>query len=69
MNDFTKEELEYIGDCIDFGLMDSDRNKSFEYLDGKVRALIDNYCEHSDAYETNIYATYCAECDKTIGEE
>jgi hypothetical protein len=63
MNQFTKEELEYIQDCVDFGLMDKQRNDNFLYLDDKIQAMIDNYkppCEH----KRNNMAYAYLECER-----
>lgn len=63
MNDFTKVELEYISDCVDFGIMDKKRNNKFLYLENKIQSLIDNYCEHKIACTYDNYPV-CINCDK-----
>ena len=63
MNDFTKEELEYIADCVDFGILDRNRNDNFLYMDEKLQSMIENYCEHSQhIYYEDIPAGECTEC-------
>ena len=55
MNDFTKEELEEIYDALDicyFG--------EYPFLGGKIRLMIDSYCEHK--YEGCCEACAIEEC-------
>lgn len=44
MNDFTKEELEYIAEAVEMWFKDHDSETPYTiYL--KVKSMIDNYCE------------------------
>lgn len=45
MNDFTKEELEYIAEAIEMWFKDYD-SETPERIYLKVQSMIDNYCEH-----------------------
>lgn len=45
MNEFTKEELEYIRDYIFRGAASIRHDKLIE-LDSKLQSLIDDYCQH-----------------------
>jgi hypothetical protein len=65
MNDFTKEELKEI-------LWHLVTPKSIEpgnTIAARLQDMIENYCEHGDAYECNSYAKFCPACDKHIGEK
>ena len=61
MNDFTKEELEYLNDyifngaaCISFGFN--------EIIKNKLQSMIDNYCEHKYlSWRTGEY-NVCSRC-------
>lgn len=46
MNDFTKEELEYIFYCVDIVTHKNDEHDVYGKLEDKIQSLIDNYCEH-----------------------
>jgi hypothetical protein len=50
MNDFTKDELQYIADCVDFGIPNKEINDKFLHLDEKIQSMIDNYCKHEWIY-------------------
>jgi hypothetical protein len=63
MNDFTKEELEYIYNyifngaaCISFG--------SHEIIKNKLQSMIDNYCEHEETYYSSGDNLVCSHCHK-----
>lgn len=57
MNQFTKEELQYLASCPSVGCR--------EVLINKIKSMIDNYCEHE--WKTNIYdyILYCQKCGET----
>lgn len=64
MNDFTKEELNELLDCIGWKLGEGHRNPNITFsLEKKIQSMIDNYCEHK-----NIAPEYscimCYECGK-----
>jgi hypothetical protein len=52
MNDFTKEELEYLVQCVTekINVIDSwDNEEHLNWVGGiesKIQSMIDNYCEH-----------------------
>ena len=63
MNNFTKEELEWLYDEID-GVIEQ-----FEYEDersyscrDKLKSMIDNYCEHRLYQHINEFIGFCQEC-------
>lgn len=63
MNDFTKEELETLNDCV----WAKDYNGipcKYEVLLNKIASMIDNYCEH-EWKESAINAIYCPHCQKS----
>ena len=62
MNDFTKEELEYIWNYI-FNGAASIRLDSHEQLKDKIKSMMDNYCEHGISGVTNDGQKFC---DDTI---
>jgi len=48
MNDFTKEELEYIFYCVDIVTDKNDEHDVYGVLEEKIQSMIDNYCENKD---------------------
>lgn len=53
MNDFTKEELQYLMQCVinDIDMIDNcgddyDEINAAASVENKLQSLIDNYCEH-----------------------
>jgi hypothetical protein len=55
MNDFTKEELEYIKDYI-FNGAAGIRLDRHEHLKNKIQSMLDNYCEQSHQHEyVNVF--------------
>lgn len=60
MNDFTKEELEYLFNIV---LYQSAENSN-EKVINKIQSLIDNYCEHEE--DTHCYASVyaCTKCGR-----
>lgn len=68
MNDFTKEELQYIQNYIFKGAASIRHDKLLE-LDSKIQSMIDNYCEHepADLIElgaAKIHDAYLETCKK-----
>lgn len=68
MNEFTKEELEYIRNALGpYCGDDSAKYDSYSgYLSGlytKVSDMIDNYCEHSVSGEVEVFVDICKKCD------
>ena len=64
MNDFTKDELGIIAECVEADFYHTNWSKSmYEPLIKKIQSLINNYCEH----EPSIYCKcegqwVCDEC-------
>lgn len=48
MNDFTKEELEYLRYCVDtdIDIQNYHINSKPNMIASKIQSMIDNYCEH-----------------------
>ena len=66
MNDFTKEELELILNCIwcTISEYNDDKERSKEKFAGKIQSMIDNYCDHPEPYRMCYGATLLDYCDK-----
>lgn len=64
MNNFTKEELEYLIICI-YERPDS-INPTMEAMRDKIQSLIDNYCEYNVLGSFDPY--YCLDCKRSILE-
>jgi hypothetical protein len=67
VNDFTKEELKEIQDCLPFSCNPKMgfANKLFD----KIQSMIDNYCEHPEnmrAYSLGV--DYCVTCKSKLNE-
>ena len=66
MNDFTKEELELIAECVDSDFLCTNWPKSmYEPLINKIKSMIDNYCEHEDTL-LNCGDEYCVKCKRLL---
>ncbi len=50
MNEFTKDELEYIYFCVDIVTYKNDEFDENEFTINKIQFLIDNYCEHESGW-------------------
>jgi hypothetical protein len=77
MNDFTKEELEYIFYCVDIVTHKNDESDIYGKLQDKIQSMIDNYCEHEPSRiryaviklrstDTRDYEYKCEKCKKTL---
>ncbi len=67
MNDFTKDELEYIRNYVFNGAASISVEKH-EILRDKIQSLIDNYCEHTEEYEDfNYQPMRCKACLEITG--
>jgi hypothetical protein len=69
MNDFTKEELEFVSACVYFvekAQFDEIPKKSLDFL-AKIQSMIDNYCEHiwTDGSGNHIF---CGKCNAHGGK-
>ena len=65
MTNFTKEELEFILDDLEYHMSIS-RLANHEFnrdLVKKIRDMIDNYCEHETVVPNWDCKTQCAKCD------
>lgn len=74
MNDFTKEELELISECIEADFYHTNWSKSmYEPLINKIQSMIDNYCEHQDRVassdENGHMVVQCGRCDSVLWHE
>lgn len=71
MNDFTKEELEDLRNCVANYASQSDHNFGdccYPVLLKKVGAMIENYCEHAEKetviafHGGTVYENRCKKC-------
>jgi hypothetical protein len=63
MNDFTKEELEEL-------VMWSKHLAGYNpALLNKIQSLIDNYCDHEDGGEIEIFVDVCRKCNAYLLRE
>lgn len=71
MNDFTKEELQIILIDMSVNIIKSPPLKPSPYyleLRDKIRAMVDNYCEHKEEYEDFNYSPMrCKDCLEITG--
>ncbi len=63
MNDFTKDELDYIRDYI-FNGAASIRFDNHESLKNKLQSMIDNYCEHYGEIGKDYPGEKCMKCNR-----
>ena len=69
MNEFTKEELQYIKSYIFYGAA-SIRYEHHEILRNKIQSMIDDYCEHewyAARGKNNFGYPKCSKCGTTKG--
>lgn len=68
MNQFTKNELEYIAEAIEMWFKDYDSDTP-ERIYLKVKSMINGYCEHSETKQNSEvdYILCCAKCDAFKG--
>ena len=64
MNDFTKEELEFIALSIDSITLEDNETELHNNLFHKIQSMIDNYCEHEWVVETKEFDIKNAKCRK-----
>ena len=63
MNEFTKEELEYLKSCPSVGC--------YNGLIEKIQSMIDSYCEHeweNTCCGCTLRGIYCHKCGKDMGD-
>jgi len=67
MNDFTKEELSILYRSLNHMLEINYfiQPSSFELLN-KIQSLIDNYCEHENGGELEIFIDVCKKCNSYL---
>lgn len=59
MNDFTKDELQKILECVDYTRYTQPFGHfSLEEIYKKLQSMINNYCEHEKMNDTN----HCVDC-------
>lgn len=71
MNDFTKEDLEYLEQAVQFHIEeDYQQNPALNVLD-KIQSMIDNYCDHQSNGELIVLSAHpyldaykCNKCEK-----
>jgi hypothetical protein len=59
MNDFTKEELQYLFSSV----LDVVSTSHFPGLAGKIQFMIDNYCDHQWQESGDHGILCCTKCD------
>lgn len=62
MNDFTKEELESIWNCVD--LYTDHPHHPYQELLNKIQSMIDDYCDHGGACFARVC---CGDGSELIG--
>lgn len=74
MNDFTKEELNFLTDGLNLIVYSCKINppelrEEFIKLGNKVQAMIDNYCEHEETENVGGWVSICKKCGMEFGDE
>ncbi len=69
MNEFTKEELQYLHETLRWITEDFKEPDSTYELRDKIQSLIDNYCEHEHDKEEFLRCLKCSNenCNKILG--
>ena len=70
MNDFTKDELEYLHEMIG-SISIAGHPIDDEALKSKIQSMIDNYCEHeweNICCQCTLDKIYCYKCEKDMGD-
>ncbi len=62
MNYFTKEELEYLRLVLTKRIMEECRPRIELDINGKIKSMIDNYCEHEYLITYACEACFVDEC-------
>ena len=60
MNDFTKEELEYIMHL--WHVCNSYHSSPSQNFKNKLQSMIDNYCEHDPVGDWHVCVDKCSKC-------
>lgn len=68
MNDFTKEELEYLHELIG-SISIAGHPVDDEALESKIKSMIDSYCEHENivTYNEANCVYFCMDCSVVTG--
>ncbi len=71
MNDFTKEDLEFIKLCVREHYKNNTTTKGYDYIKEwenwlpRLQSMIDNYCEHDWRKGVHLFNDiYCTKCKK-----
>ena len=64
MNDFTKEELEWIYGKMPTYLRDREDPNMFPRVKNKIQFMIDNYCEHELDGIDGVTGQQCIKCER-----
>jgi hypothetical protein len=67
MNDFTKDELQYLLEMVDLIQM-VNPSVNIDDLPRKLQSMIDNYCEHEHLKDVGREYKVCKGCAKEIYE-
>jgi len=70
MNDFTKDELEYLHEMIG-SISFAGHAIDDEALKSKIQSMIDSYCEHeweNICCQCTLDKIYCHKCEKDMGD-
>jgi len=59
MNDFTKEELKELLDCIHWKINEGQEENLTTAVDKKIQSMIDNYCEHEETVQDSAMVDCC----------
>ncbi len=68
MNDFTKEELQYLLEMID-SIRILNRSINDDELQEKIQSMIDNYCDHEWHPGGNRPWLHCIKCRANFHHE
>lgn len=67
MNEFTKEELQYLLEMID-SIRIVNRSINDDELQEKIQSMIDNYCEHEPHGDFHVCVDKCKKCGVIIND-
>ncbi len=65
MNDFKKEELQYMLEMVD-SIKIVNRTVHDDEIQEKLQSMIDNYCEHEKVVPNYDCKTQCQKCGEII---
>lgn len=68
MSDFTKEELEELMHCV-YAYRDLCDEDVEDNLCDKLKAMIDNFCEHAWVYDEPRGRKVCSKCGLSVWTE